>query len=247
MVSPATGSGRATPAPGPVFRHDEAGTTERAWQDWGGLQGLPQLDVDTWTASGDAHLVLLAAHPDDETLGAGGLLAIAAEAGARVDVVVATAGEGSHPASRTHSPEALARWRAEEVTRAVHLLAPEACVHQLGLPDGRLREHGEDLRRALLDLVTGSCWLVAPWRGDAHTDHEAAGEVAAEVAATCGAQLLEYPVWAWHWAAPGDDRVPWDAAVSAAPPRPRPENARSPPWPSTAPRSSRSPPPPATR
>ena len=22
--------------------------------------------------------------------------------------------------------------------------------------------------------------------------------------------LLEYPVWMWHWAEPGDDAVPWD-------------------------------------
>jgi hypothetical protein len=24
--------------------------------------------------------------------------------------------------------------------------------------------------------------------------------------------MLEYPVWAWHWAAPDDDRVPWGRA-----------------------------------
>ncbi|MBB1042901.1 PIG-L family deacetylase, partial [Dietzia sp. Cai40] len=27
--------------------------------------------------------------------------------------------------------------------------------------------------------------------------------------AATGARLVEYPVWAWHWAAPGDPRVPW--------------------------------------
>ena len=26
----------------------------------------------------------------------------------------------------------------------------------------------------------------------------------------CGAVLLEYPVWMWHWATPGDAAVPWD-------------------------------------
>ena len=66
----------------------------------------------------------------------------------------------------------------------------------------------------LVPLLTGSCWLVAPWRRDAHTDHDTAGAVAAEVASTHGAQLLEYPIWAWHWAAPGDDRLPWDAALA---------------------------------
>ena len=26
-------------------------------------------------------------------------------------------------------------------------------------------------------------------------------------------RVLEYPVWAWHWARPGDGRVPWERAV----------------------------------
>jgi LmbE family N-acetylglucosaminyl deacetylase len=211
-VNPAPGPAR--PAPGPAFSSTDPGTSEGDWQEWGGLRALPRLDVDAWTTEGDAHLVLVAAHPDDETLGAAGLLAIAAEAGAAVDVVVATTGDGSHPGSRTHSPESLARWRAEEVTRAVHQLAPGARVHRLGLPDGHLREHRAELQRVLLGLMTGSCWLVAPWRGDAHTDHDTAGAVAAEVAAAHGAQLLEYPIWAWHWATPGDDRLPWDAALA---------------------------------
>jgi len=51
--------------------------------------------------------------------------------------------------------------------------------------------------------------LVAPWRGDGHLDHEAAVEAAARIAERTGALLLEYPVWAWHWAGPGDPRVPW--------------------------------------
>ena len=220
MVNPAPGPEATVPTPGPTFRSADTGTTEGDWQGWGGLRALPRLDVAAWAATGDAHLVLLAAHPDDETLGAAGLLAIAAEAGARVDVVVATAGDGSHPGSPTHSAESLARWRADEVTQAVHLLAPGAHVHLLDLPDGHLREHRAELQRALLPLLTGSCWLVAPWRRDAHTDHDTAGAVAAEVASSHGTQLLEYPIWAWHWATPGDHRLPWDAAHALPLPAP---------------------------
>jgi LmbE family N-acetylglucosaminyl deacetylase/SAM-dependent methyltransferase len=213
-VSPTHGPGASDPAPGAAFHSADAGTSERDWQSWGGLRAVPRLDVNAWAATRDAHLVLLAAHPDDETLAAAGLLAIAAEAGARVDVVVATAGEGSHPGSPTHSPQSLARWRAEEVRQSIHHLAPGARLHRLGLPDGHLREHREELRRALVALLTGSCWVVAPWRGDSHTDHDTAGEVAADVASSHGAELLEYPVWAWHWATPGDERLPWDAALA---------------------------------
>ena len=109
MVNPAPGPGGTDPTPGPAFDSADPGTSERDWQGWGGLRALPRLDVDAWAAKGNAHLVLVAAHPDDETLGAAGLLAIAAEAGAQVDVVVATTGDGSHPGSPTHSPS---RWPA---------------------------------------------------------------------------------------------------------------------------------------
>ncbi len=190
-----------------TFRHDAPGTDERRWQQWDGLARLPELAVS------DAPLVLLAAHPDDETLAAGGLLALAAAAGAEVDVVVATDGEASHPGSPTHAPAELARRRAKEVEQAVAALAPRGRLHLLHLPDGALAEHADAVRSGLEALVSAECRVVAPWRGDAHPDHEAAGEVAAQVALSRGAELLEYPLWAWHWAAPGDARVPWAAAV----------------------------------
>ena len=46
--------------------------------------------------------------------------------------------------------------------------------------------------------------LVAPYRHDGHTDHDSLGSVAAEVAATGGHGLLEYPIWYWLWAEPAD-------------------------------------------
>jgi LmbE family N-acetylglucosaminyl deacetylase/SAM-dependent methyltransferase len=189
-----------------TFRHDESGTPEEQWATWDHLRALPEVAPDT-------PLVLLAAHPDDETLGAGGLLALAARAGADVDVVIATDGEASHPDSPTYSRADLAAWRAKEVEQAVGLLAPNARLHLLHLPDGELDRHEDTLARAIEPLVANGCRVVAPWRGDAHPDHEAAGRVAAGVAADRGAELLEYPVWGWHWSRPGDVRMPWPRAV----------------------------------
>lgn len=51
--------------------------------------------------------------------------------------------------------------------------------------------------------------MVCPWSQDGHPDHEAVGRAAAQVAADRGVAVLEYPVWMWHWAEPGDHRVPW--------------------------------------
>ena len=195
------------------FTHDGAGTPEDAWAGWEGLRQLARLDVEELARA--EGLLVVAAHPDDETLGAGGLIATAARAGRPVTVLVATAGEASHPRSTTTSREALARRRTEEVEAAVAVLAPGAAVHVLGLPDGALPDHLGRLTAAVAEHHRPGAVVVAPWRGDGHLDHEAAGEAAARVAGRAGAPLLEYPVWAWHWAAPGDPRLPWARARRA--------------------------------
>ncbi|MGN6634119.1 MAG: PIG-L family deacetylase [Oryzihumus sp.] len=191
-----------------TFSHDDPGTDERAWRAWGRLDLVPQLDWD-----GVGHVVVVAAHPDDESLGCGGLIAEAARRGLAVDVVVATLGEASHPGSPTVTPKRLAQWRAGEVVVAVRQLAPQARVHLLRLPDGQLSDHVATVRDAVVSHATPGCWVLAPWVGDGHPDHSAAAAGASEAASAVGATSLEYPVWAWHWATPADPRVPWGQLV----------------------------------
>ena len=159
------------------------------------------------------HVVVVAAHPDDETLGAAGLMAEASGRGVAVDVVVATLGEASHPRSSTITPERLSRWRAREVTGAVGLLAPRAVLHLLHLPDGELQRHVPAVTARVAGLAGAGSLVVAPWVGDGHPDHTAAGLGAARAADDVRARSLEYPVWAWHWSAPADPRVPWQQMV----------------------------------
>ncbi|MCB7135549.1 PIG-L family deacetylase [Cellulosimicrobium marinum] len=191
------------------FDHRDPGTPEEAWVAAGVLDRPAPLDLDGVDA-----LVVLAAHPDDESFGAGGLVHRLGSRGVPVTVVVATDGEGSHPASTT-APEALRAERRREVVDAVGALCPTARVVLLGLPDGGLREHRVPLERAVdaaLDLTDGDRPLLcAPWRGDGHRDHRIAGEVAASVAGRRGVRLVEYPVWLWHWGDPGGHDVPWEA------------------------------------
>lgn len=51
-------------------------------------------------AVGTRRLVIVAPHPDDETLGCGLLIAAAVRAGVRVAVIALTDGQASHPGSR---------------------------------------------------------------------------------------------------------------------------------------------------
>ncbi|KRE96418.1 hypothetical protein ASG76_04685 [Nocardioides sp. Soil774] len=191
----------------PPFRHDRAGTPAASWTP--AIEALPVMGLP----SDRRRLVVVGAHPDDETLGAGGLVHAAARAGWDVEVVSVTAGEGSHPHSPTHPPAELAGVRRRELREAAAVLAPAARVRCLDLPDGEVAAHGAEVVAALVEAVGtdgDDVVLCAPWRGDGHPDHEAVGRAAAVAAGRTDALLVEYAVWMWHWA--GHTDVPWDRA-----------------------------------
>lgn len=204
------------------FTHNDAGTSEAAWAG-SRAAGLPELPLDDAALAGRAFIVL-AAHPDDETLGAGGLLARLHAVGATVRVLLCTAGEGSHPGSPTTTPEQLAAVRLEEFGDGLeHLFgeragegAGDGTWQCLGLPDGQLSGHREQIRAAVREASAGcghaadKVVLVAPYRSDGHTDHDVLGSVAAELSAAAGYALLEYPIWYWLWAAPDGQDDPDD-------------------------------------
>ncbi|MFC3298450.1 PIG-L family deacetylase [Arthrobacter agilis] len=184
------------------FSHDAEGTPESHWRTWQQDSDAVDLQIEElFDGRLPARFLLLAAHPDDETLGAGGLLAKLARAGVRCDVVVLTDGEASHPSSPTHSPDRLAELRRAEVTDAVLVLAPAARVCFEGMPDGRVLH--EDvvavLERELADSEDVRTLVAAPWRHDGHTDHDTVGRAAADVCTERTITLLEYPIWLWHW------------------------------------------------
>ncbi len=208
------------------FDHRDVGTLEADWERSGRLGTLEPLDVsglESLAARSALRVVVLAAHPDDETLGAAGLVARLARAGARVSYVIASDGEASHPDSPTTSVDALVRARRQELLSAVQHVAPQAAVHLLGLPDGGLREHRAELRASVGSVVTadgphgrdGTTLVVAPWAGDGHRDHRIVGEVAREVVQGAADErelrLVEYPVWFWHWGSPDDPAHPWSS------------------------------------
>lgn len=192
--------------PDPIRR---PGTPERVWQEWPRLNGLRALRLDPLASA-----VVVAAHPDDEILGFGGALAVLAERRARLRIVVATDGEASHPDSGAITRRRLAAVRRTEDAASLAALGAEAAeVVRLGMPDGGLAAAEGELAARLHELVGGFDVCVAPWTGDVHPDHECAGRAAAAAARRRGVAAWQYPVWMWHWAVPGDARVPWARAA----------------------------------
>ncbi len=194
----------------PLFQHDGRGTPATVW-----TAALTSHEPAVMRLPASrTRLVVVGAHPDDETLGAGGLVHTAALAGWQVEVVTATAGEGSHPRSPTHTPQRLAEVRRGELRHAISALAPDATVTCLDLPDGGVATYVTELVAKLVESIGtdgADVLLCAPWRHDGHPDHEAVGRAAAVAAARTDAQLIEYPIWLWHWGR--EDDLPWTRAA----------------------------------
>ena len=155
--------------------------------------------------TGGNPVVVLAPHPDDETLGCGGLLADAfARAGAHV--VCMTDGSASHPGSSDWPPDRLARQRHRELLEALRRLGGgERDLTWLGYPDGLLSAsdpHPIAERILRICRQTGAERLFSPSPVDHHPDHKATADIARRVSGLCPSlRLFYYPIWS-RWDEP---------------------------------------------
>ncbi len=149
--------------------------------------------------------LVVAPHPDDESLGCGGAIAMLNDLAISVAVVVVTDGAASHPGSRKFPPPALRDLRRAEAFRALGRLGtgPEG-VTFLELPDGALPGPGDpDFCRAS-SLIAHAIrrdrpeTILAPWRREPHADHRATWVLVRRAleSADLSPRLLEYPIWA---------------------------------------------------
>lgn len=175
------------------------GPAECAWRRSSWLAGLEAARFETVVA-GARRIVVISPHPDDETLGCGGLLFDAAARGLDVLVCSATHGERCHAVDG--SP-AMGELRQAELVQAMnHLGVGGSSVVSWAIRDGELIRERASLLAKLTQTVRRSDLLLAPWEFDGHPDHEACGDVARSVAQAMNLRLLRYPIWGWHWSDP---------------------------------------------
>ena len=154
--------------------------------------------------------LVLAPHPDDESLGCGGLLAACAAAGRAARVLVISDGTGSHPRSQAWPPAKLAALRQEETRAAIGLLGldPDHDIGFLGLADTAVPTEGPSFEAAVQGVLDFAgrqpVSLFCTWQHDPHRDHAAsfAIAVAAARALPQGTRLFAYPVWGLAFAHP---------------------------------------------
>jgi len=139
--------------------------------------------------------VVIAPHPDDETLGAGGLIAAQIRRGVPVRVIAVTDGEAAFP-DVTGLGELR---RAEQEAALAQLGVPASDTIRLRLADGNVASAENAVAESIEKLMDGPTVLAAPWVLDPHPDHEACGRAAARAAKTCGSPLVSYFFWTWHY------------------------------------------------
>ena len=188
-----------------VVDQTHLGTPEEAWRHSHRLALLPPIQLGR-----PAKVIVVAPHPDDEILGTGGLLQSVIASGIPIEFLAVTDGEGSHPQAAPPLVESLRTIRHSESSIALRRLGLSVpSIARLGLADGRVADVEDEVRHAVEAIAGPEDLVLAPWWLDGHPDHDACGRAAAAAALHVGARSLHYLVWAWHWADPERDDLPW--------------------------------------
>lgn len=164
--------------------------------------------------------VIVAPHPDDESLGCGGAIALLRELDAEVFVLVLSDGTLSHPNSKKFPPEKLRDLREKEIKEALKVLGVDSNYIEFFRYKDRLvpneksenwHEAAEKCLKYLAEIKPDT--ILVPWRRDPHPDHRAAFQLmnSAKKNFPDEIKLIEYPIWLWEIAesedAPRADEV----------------------------------------
>lgn len=161
--------------------------------------------------------VVLAPHPDDESLGCGGIIALLRQLGVSVSVIFVSDGSMSHPQSIKYPQPVLALLREEEAVQASEILGVEKDrVYFMRLKDSMIPMPGKFGFEASVEQMTellqrtGAQTMITPWRRDPHRDHRATWHIAASAVAALNRaiRVIEYPIWLWERAATEDYPLP---------------------------------------
>ncbi|MBF0343382.1 MAG: PIG-L family deacetylase [Nitrospirae bacterium] len=162
------------------------------------------------------NVLVLAPHPDDETLGVGGSLRALLEAGRRVSVVFLTSGdkaEPTHPLASQHVYNGntvphftqYALFREGEAQSALSILSAEMHLSTglphlfLRYPDRELYDCQDDCLKRLKDIIAPDGKplfdaIYSPSPIELHPDHRAAAALALELQRLYGVMVVFYEV-----------------------------------------------------
>jgi LmbE family N-acetylglucosaminyl deacetylase len=166
-------------------------------------QSLPLVSITEVMAES---VLVIAPHPDDETLGCGGAIKLLCSLGKTVQVLVMSDGTQSHTNSRKFPTLALKHLREQETRRAMSVLGVESShITFFQLRDGSIpASKSAGFNKAVgrlqdyLSAINPKI-VFAPWRSDPHPDHRATWQIlqAALNQPSLSPRVIEYPIWDW--------------------------------------------------
>ncbi len=193
------GVARALAGPGRQVLRDRGMVPARSAWRW--LWTRRGVDITATIASRSC--LVVAPHPDDETLGCAVAIMRKRDAGTPVTVAVVSDGARSEPAFLP--PAELVELRKAEARRAcARLGVGEGDVVFLDFPDAGLSDKLDEVAERLAELIEACSpeQILMPVSCEGHPDHDATNEAARRAVETIGyrGQVLEYAVWLWtHW------------------------------------------------
>ncbi len=178
------------------------------------IEALPLRTASAAFAHTEGALVL-APHPDDETLGCGGAIALMRQRSIPVHVVVFSDGTQSHPRSQSFPAPTLKALRERETYAALDQLgvAKDAVTFlrwpDTAVPPPESPQFATAVKQcAQIIQAKAPSLLFVPWHQDRHCDHRATWKIAQQALKSClrPPKQMVYAVW-------GDA----DAGLSALP------------------------------
>ncbi len=167
------------------------------------LSSIPATPPAVFLGVGSGDVVLVVgAHPDDETFGAGATIASLVQAGVEVHALSLSSGEAAlHHVDRR--VDDLAARRASEYAAACQALGIGSSTVR-DFPDSGLAYAPQALSAAVADIIqrVRPAQVLTVWWGDPHPDHRATGEAAVAAAKAAGCPVSGFAVWAPHWLDP---------------------------------------------
>jgi LmbE family N-acetylglucosaminyl deacetylase len=157
-------------------------------------RALFRVGTDVTEISARTSCLVLAPHPDDETLGVGVTIMRKVRAGTPVHLVVATDGSKSPPGD----PVEVTALRSAELRVACAVLGlTERDVTRLPFVDAELGGNEDALVGAIAEVVAS--WqpaeVLVTGEDDPHEDHAILGAATRRALAGTGVRMLTYPIW----------------------------------------------------
>jgi LmbE family N-acetylglucosaminyl deacetylase len=181
------------------------------------LEKIPLEPEDTVKSFGKT--LIVAPHPDDESLGCGGAIALLRKYWMAVSILVLSDGTLSHPNSRKFPKEKLRELRENELLDAARILGLKKenitffHYQDRHVPDENSAEFAPAIARLQQFLKAEKPQTIfVPWRRDPHPDHRAAFQLI-NAAKNKNHQIFEYPIWLYKVAESED--APLKSEVSA--------------------------------